>query len=124
MVNEGTPSYKYIDDKIKLISDKIEIVDTRLDKLIKAHESDFTAQKRAILETQQFLAQLIIRVMHNETITKLTKETLPHEFFAELTAVKIKLSKSTTPLIIANEFVRKREEDLKKLGVEYYQIPS
>ena len=122
MVNEGTPSYKYVDDKIKSISDKIGLVDARLDKLIKVHESDFTAQKAIILETQRILANLQIRVIHNESINlPKDKNTFP-QFVSEMTTAFNKVKTSESPLSVAENFRVKRWNDLDKLGIEFIKI--
>jgi len=106
MTNEGTPSYKYVDDKVGK-------VEARLDKLIQVHESDLTAQKEVILLTQQYLAilamditQLHMRNAIDAKSSKINKERIREYIISEYVKAKEGVLNSPEPLRISAEFKR------------------
>jgi hypothetical protein len=121
MANEGTPSYKYVDDKVAL-------VDNRLDKLIKVHETDLAAQKAIILKIQQHLAAFIITSTTENVLITLRSEkspqakTLADQLFARAGAAKLAAKKSDDPLPISSKFYDECYEDLEKLGVKIIRL--
>jgi len=86
------PIYKYIDENVKQL-------------------------KAEILKTQRILAELKIRVIHNESIDyREIKESVP-KFMAEVKLAFKNISTAKNPLIVAGEFEQRRWNDLTELGI-------
>jgi hypothetical protein len=98
------PIYEYIDEQLNPV------------------KSDLEQLKPKILEIQQALAELMIRVIHNEYIDKKEAQKSTHQFISEITTAINKIRTSDDPLPIAYEFMQKRWDDLKKLGIKTITI--
>lgn len=95
------PAFMYTDEKFNLL------------------ESDLKQLKTGLLRTQRALAELQIRVTHNESLrhSKIIAKSFP-QFVSEATTAFSKIKTTEDPLAISNKFAKKRWEDLEKLGAK------
>jgi septation ring formation regulator EzrA len=104
--------------KIDELHSNFEELAERIDTLeILGIQDQLSSLHDSLLETQRDLAKLQIRVTHDESIIHEETQSVLPQFVSELSAALAKVHTSEVPLPIANEFVSKRWEDLKKLGI-------
>jgi hypothetical protein len=121
MANEGTPSYKYVDDKIGQ-------VDARLDKLIQVHESDLAEQKKIILYTQRILAMLVVDTKLDTTLSILDEQrpdfaqAIHLQLNSYYSQAQSQIRKSNNPLPIATKFNNACLDYLKQSGASFTEF--
>lgn len=87
------PVYKYIDENVRQL-------------------------KAEILKTQRVLADLQVRVVHNESFDYSEVKGSVPKFTAEMKLAFKNISTSENPLIVAEKFEKNRWNDLKQLGIK------
>jgi septal ring factor EnvC (AmiA/AmiB activator) len=98
--------------------------DANIKKLKKELTKELRNLQDSLLETQRFLAKLQVRVVHLESIFYAEAyEKARSQFVSELTAASIKIGASKQPLVIAEQFTKRRWVDLEKLGIKSLRIP-
>lgn len=117
------PVYEYVDEKIKLIKRDLQ-------RLKEAHDAVAAEQKKALLETQRFIAKFNMIYVQNTSLD-LLEEQQPEKgknfiskFIVECTLAISKLDTSDNPFFIATEFSKERYDELEKLGIRAVRISS
>ena len=97
--------------------------DANIEKLRIKLSKELGNLQDSLLQTQRSLALLQVRVTHNESLSyqEVYLESQA-QFSSEVTAAFIKIDSSKQPLVIAEEFAKKRWSDLKELGVKSLKI--
>ena len=101
------PVYEYVDNEIRLIK---------------------AEQKKALLETQRFIAKFHILDVHNQSLYLLERQQPEKgkdsiaQFTADSSSAISKLDTSDNPLSIAEKFSEKRNSELKQLGVKFVTV--
>jgi len=130
MTNEHIdPIYKHVDD---YIDDKLKRIKRELQQLKQAHDAIAAEQKAAILRTQLFLADFMVRSeaqsyrnligeSHHMGISVDTSKVV-NQLVADTTRATTEIRTSKAPLSIAVEFTTKWQNNLKELGFPTTQI--
>jgi hypothetical protein len=97
--------------------------DANVKKLKKELSKELENLQDSLLQTQRFLASLQIRVVHNESISNAAAYSkAASQFSSEVTSALIKVASSNQPLAIAEEFTKRRWDDLEKFGIKSIKI--
>lgn len=97
--------------------------DANVKKLKKELSKELGELRDSLLHTQRFLAELQIRVVHNESVgTGQAYRKSVAQFSSEVTSAFMQVRSSDQPLAIADEFTRKRWSDLEALGIKVLKV--
>jgi hypothetical protein len=109
------------------MEEDINLIKLKLQQLSEAHEAVAAQQSAELLETQRFIANFVIGTAGQIAYDLLrsssnSMEQIISQLIADESAAFVELKSSKNPLYIANEFQKKCNAPLVKLGLVHIKF--
>jgi hypothetical protein len=109
------------------MEEDINLIKLKLQQLSEAHEAVAAQQSADLLETQRFIANFVISTAGQIAYDLLrsssnSMEQIISQLIADESAAFVELKSSKNPLYIANEFQKKCNAPLVKLGLVHIKF--